>query len=408
MRILFLTSRFPYPPHRGDKLKIFNLIRYLSSKHEVFLISFTQRRRELEFLEELQKWCVGIKTVLLPPWHSLANCGVAIFGSDPFQVSYFRSAEMDILLHEEVKRIRPDVIHTHLIRMAPYTSQMRDIPRVLDLTDAVSLYLDRYRQMTNSKVRRWFLDVEYARMRSFEQSIAQFDKALVCSDVDRQFLAKNVPGASLDLLYNGIDLDTFTDDGSVRASNSRIIFTGNMSYFPNADGAEFLARQVFPIVKNRVPEAELYIVGQSPPRHVKGLESDKIHVTGFVDDIRVEYLKSAVAVSAVRFGAGTLNKVLEPLALGIPVVTTSVGVGGLGLVPGTDILVSDDTEEFAQHIVALLQNTNRRRTMGMLAREKVRSRFSWAEIGRTLEDYYVQVVTERSASHSAQISTGSR
>jgi glycosyltransferase involved in cell wall biosynthesis len=110
-----------------------------------------------------------------------------------------------------------------------------------------------------------------------------------------------------------------------------------------------------------------------------------------VRDIRAEYLKSAVAVSPVRFGAGTLNKILEPIALGIPVVTTSTGVEGLGLIPGKDILVSDDSEGFARHVIALLTDQSLRATLVSGAPDKVRSRFGWENIARTLEGVYAEV-----------------
>jgi polysaccharide biosynthesis protein PslH len=395
VKLLFLTSRLPFPPYRGDKLKIFNLIKYLSARHEVHLLSFIQHKAEAAFAGDLLGWCTSVDFVYLPAWQSLINCGLRIGGPEPFQVAYFRSSMMKRSLAKKIAAIHPDVIHTHLIRMAPYTMDVEETPRILDLTDAVSLYLDRYRSATSSRIRRWVLGIEHSRMLRFEKAISRFDQALVCSSVDREVLLENIPSARVNLLYNGIDLDTFTDDGSVAQYPNRIIFTGNMSYFPNADGAQFLVHDIFPHVKRQCPDAELYLVGQSPPRKVLALEREDVHVTGFVKDIRTEYLKSAVAVSPIRFGAGTLNKVLEPLAMGIPVVSTSIGIQGLDLNVGTDILVSDQPEQFADNIVALLRAHHLQNRIYSATREKIRAKFSWMEIGRNLESYYEQVSVAR-------------
>ncbi|HEX9005811.1 MAG TPA: glycosyltransferase, partial [Bacteroidota bacterium] len=174
----------------------------------------------------------------------------------------------------------------------------------------------------------------------------------------------------------------------------RIIFTGNMSYYPNADGAKFLAERIFPLIKRRAPQAKLYIVGQQPPASVRALARDDVTVTGFVKDLRAEYGRSAVAVSPIRFGAGTLNKILEPLAMGVPVVATSHGVSGLELQPGSEILVADTPEQFADHVVRLLTDEVARERIATAATDRIRSRFNWDAVGRSLLETYNNVVTE--------------
>lgn len=392
VRILVLTSRLPYPPYRGDKLKIYNLIRQLSRNHEITLLSFIQDRSEERWIPELKRYCRKVEVVHLPAAASLWNCVKAIPKKIPFQVAYFESQEMVRKLGEIEASVRPDILHTHLIRMARYTAGLPRSGRVLDLTDAVSLYLERFMKTERNPVKRTALRIEFGRMLRFEPVIARFDRALVCSSVDREALNRNVPDARISIMENGVDLDQFGGPGGGgTAEPYRIIYTGNMSYYPNADGAQFLVKEILPAIKKVVPEATVYLVGQNPPRSVRALAGDGVVVTGFVPDIRAEYLKSAVAVSPVRFGAGTLNKILEPIALGIPVVTTSTGVAGLGLNPGEDILVADDSEGFARHVAALLTNPPLRASLTAGATEKVRSRFGWDQIARTLENVYEEV-----------------
>jgi glycosyltransferase involved in cell wall biosynthesis len=197
----------------------------------------------------------------------------------------------------------------------------------------------------------------------------------------------------LSLLPNGVDLETFSSPAPPSPEPGRIIFTGNLSYFPNVDAACFLVREILPKIQKDVPTVKVYIVGQNPSSKVRALAGRDVIVTGYVDDIRAEYLKSSVAVSPVRFGAGTLNKVLEPLALGVPVVTTSIGLEGLCLEPGNDLLVADTAEKFAGAVTRLLTNDGDRMSMAARASEKVRARFSWEKIARDLEQIYEEIVS---------------
>jgi polysaccharide biosynthesis protein PslH len=392
MKILFLTSRIPYPPHRGDKLKIWNLMKQLSRRHEIVLLTFVANDQEARLTENLREVCREVHTVRLPVWKSILNCGLAMFGSKPFQVEYYRSGPMEALVREQIQKVQPDVIHTHLIRMAQYTAHENKIPVILDLTDAVSLYLSRFREVRKNPVMKMLLGVELKRMQQHESIIGSFDRGLVCSNTDRQFLLDRYRNLSLSILPNGVDLETFTAKESVKAEPYRIIFTGNMSYFPNADGAAFLVHEVLPRLRRVVPNVKLYLVGQNPPASVRNLAGENVIVTGYVDDIRAEYLKSMVAVSPIRFGAGTLNKVLEPLALGVPVVSTSIGLEGLGLTVGEDILVANDPEGIAAEVAKLLTNEKLRSSMSARASEKVRTRFSWETIAGDLEHFYQEVI----------------
>jgi len=388
MKILFLTSRIPYPPHRGDKLKIWNLVTQLSRRHTIVLLTFVRNRGEMQLVEKLREVCAEVHTVHLPVWKSLLNCILAIPGGEPFQVAYYRSRSMDDLLRQQIQTVKPDIIHTHLIRMAHYSAHQKEVPLILDLTDAVSLYLSRFHDTEKNPFMKWVLGIELKRMRAYESVIGEFDRGLVCSNTDRDFLLQRYPELSLSILPNGVDLGMFSRNDSIPADPFRIIFTGNMSYFPNMDGASFLVREVLPIVHQSIPQATLFIVGQNPPARVRALAGPNVVVTGFVPDIRTEYLKSTVAVSPIRFGAGTLNKVLEPLALGVLVVASSVGLEGLGLQVGTDILVADDARQFAAAVVRLLTDTGLRASMASQASSKVRSKFCWEKIALDLEDIY--------------------
>lgn len=391
LKVLFLTPRLPYPPYRGDRLKIFNLIREAGRANDVFLLSFVDSEAELRSAEHLRPYCREIRTIVRSPWRSVLSCVMAAPSPTPFQVAYYRSQAMKRALTEFVRDIRPDVVHTHLIRMAQYRDLFAGVPNVLDLTDAVSLYLARFFEKERRPWMRLALREELRRIRRYETVIANFDMVLVCSPTDREFLSHNVASASVGVLPNGIDTEIFAPRPDIPVDDKRVVFTGNMTYFPNTDGAQYLAQDIWPLVKNRVPDAKLYLVGQNPPPSVARLAKDDVFVTGFVPNIQEEYARSAVAVSPIRFGAGTLNKILEPLAMGIPVVCTDIGISGLDLEQGKDVLVAGTPQGLADHIVALLEDRSLRHAVGSSAMERIRSRFSWSTVGKALQEAYERV-----------------
>jgi len=297
---------------------------------------------------------------------------------------------MEVALASLIHEWQPDLLHTHLIRMAPYTRGMKNIPRVLDLTDAVSLYLRRFRDIHSNPLLRWMLGVELGRMTNFESVISDFQRVLVCSEVDQRVLKNHAPDARVDILPNGVDQEGFSPNGSVVRDPRRIILTGNMSYYPNADAARYFVRRVLPIIQKTIPEVKLFIVGQNPPWSVRRLAGNDVTVTGFVSDIRGEYLKSTVAVSPVRFGAGTLNKILEPLALGIPVVATPVSVQGMNP-PHKGILVGRTTEELAEAVVRVFREPLYHEE-AVNASEEIRSLYGWNRVSEMLEQLYADVL----------------
>jgi len=396
VRILYLTSRFPYPPFRGDMLHIYNILKPISRRHEVTLVSFVQRGTRTDWVDALRPLCHRIELVYLPTWRSLLQCLRAIFSRCPFQVAYFKSRAMSELVHRVIAEEHPDVAHIHLIRMAQFVEANRDVPRVVDLTDATSLYLERFRAASRNWLMKLLLSEELRRILLYERLLAGFELSLVCSRLDLSVMQAHVPEARFEIVRNSVNTGNSPSlEGDIKADPRRIIFTGNMTYFPNGDAARFLVREIFPLIRRAIPDLQLYIVGQNPPASVRSLAGEGVVVTGFVKDIRAEYARSAVAVAPVRFGAGTQYKILEALALGIPVVTSSTGMGGVDLIPEEDILVADGPQDFAEQVVRLLRDPDLRKRMSRSAAEKVLSLHDWEVVAGKVERVYSSVAQAR-------------
>ncbi|NDC41928.1 MAG: glycosyltransferase, partial [Chitinophagia bacterium] len=334
MNILFLANRVPYPPYRGDKLKIYNLARRLSQRHQLVLLTFAQTPEDLTYKAELEKVFSEVHFVYLPKWKSALQCLLGIFTRVPFQVLYFRSGALRQQLTQLLATHRFDAVHVQHLRMSPYLANRPDIPRILDLPDAFSLYWERRMQVKRGFLTTLFESMERRRVLQYEQILFRYNMALVCSSEDLAYLEKAHKATNLRLLPNGVDGGTFRPMGHDYSHHHTLLFTGNMDYAPNVDAVAYFAEQIFPLIREQVPGIKFVIAGQRPVKKVQELAGPDIEVTGFVKDLAAMYNSASVVVAPLRFGAGTQNKVLEAMAVGVPVVCSHIGFAGLGIQSG--------------------------------------------------------------------------
>ncbi|MCI0449767.1 MAG: glycosyltransferase [Chlorobi bacterium] len=391
MNILFVANRFPYPPYRGDKLKIYNLAKRLSAKHSLFLITFVQDKSDYEYINELKKIFGKIELVYLPKYLSVLKCVLKVFSKKPFQIIYFESSKFRKKLKGFLNENNIDAIHTQHLRMSQYTYNLKNYKRILDLPDAYSLYWKRRTEMKGNFFENLFNKIEYKKVIKFEEIIREFDLNLVCSEEDKNFLIEKHNINYIDILPNGVDLHYFKNNNHNYDINNRIIFTGNMDYFPNIDAAKYFVNEILPKVKSRFPDVEFYITGQKPVKQVESLRNKNVIIMGFVENITEEYSKSAIAISPIRYGAGTLNKVLEPMAMGIPVVSTEVGFRGLGIKSGEGVLLAKNKEQFSEHIINLLSSRALRKETGEKGKKIVYNNFDWDKIADKLEKFFINL-----------------
>ncbi|MDQ3021724.1 MAG: glycosyltransferase [Bacteroidota bacterium] len=393
MNILFVANRFPYPPYRGDKLKIFNLAKQLSKRHNLFLITFIQDKNDYKYINELKNYFDEIRVVYLPKYKSILNCLFNFFSSSPLQIKYFQTGEFQEMLNRFINENNIDVIHTQHLRMSQYTYNLPGIKRILDLPDAYSLYWERRSKLKCHFLKKIFDRFEYKKVLKYEEIIKHFDMTLVCSEEDKTILKKKHESNKIRILPNGVDLSTFHSHTHDYGIDNKIIFTGNMDYYPNVDAAVYFVKEIFPHIADKFPNVKFYISGQNPVKKILELQSEKVIVTGFVESIADEYRNSSIAVSPIRVGAGTLNKVLEPIAMGVPVVSTPIGFEGLGIQSGEGVILAKDKKEFIDSLSELLANSEYRKKVGELGKIIAGENFGWNKIAQQLEKYFY-ILTE--------------
>jgi sugar transferase (PEP-CTERM/EpsH1 system associated) len=395
LKILFLANRIPYPPYRGDKLKIFNLARRLQSHHELYLITFAQHKDEYQYLPELQKVFKEVHLIYLPKWRSALNCLQGIFSQTPFQVLYFQSAQMHKHLSQWLASHQLDAVHVQHLRMSPYLAGASKLPRILDLPDAFSLYWERRKTIPRGFLTRVFESIEQKRVLAFEKIMDQYNLALVCSSEDLEYLKTTHQHSNIKLLPNGIDLTTFTAQNHDYSHNHTVLFTGNMDYAPNVDAVTYFCTSIWPLIKAKHPQAKFIIAGQRPVNKVAQLANgNDIEVTGFVKDLAAMYNRASVVVAPLRFGAGTQNKVIEAMAMGIPVVCTHIGFAGLGIQSGEGVIMKKDPMDFANEVAELLQSEQKRMQVGQKGKAIAKEKFDWDIIVKQLENYFKQIANQ--------------
>ncbi|HMI30315.1 MAG TPA: glycosyltransferase, partial [Candidatus Limnocylindrales bacterium] len=269
MRVLFLTSRFPYPPVGGDKNRVFHFIRALSrAGHEVHLVSFDAavRARPSDAIAPLTSLLASLRVVRKPSILSAARAFLALPGTLPLQTAYYESSRMRARVTEALARVNPDVVYTHLFRMAPYAlAEMSRHPAawVLDLTDVISSEIARSLDYRGA-LDRWLYRVEGLRIAAYERRVAPlFDRCWVVGATEARALAAVAPGARIEVVPIGVDGEAREEPRHMPRDPATILFYGYHRIFHNRDAARFLARDIFPLVRALIPEATLEIAGQA-------------------------------------------------------------------------------------------------------------------------------------------------
>lgn len=377
-RLLVLTPRFPYPTIGGDRIRILHLCRGLSREFSLTLLSLCETRDEMSF-EPCDGVFSDIHRVHLPRWRSYLNTLCALLGSRPLQLAYYESSAF----RDAVHRLAPqhDLVIAHLIRTGQYIEQLRG-PRILEMTDAISMNYQRIRMAAgNRNWKRLVYLVEQRRLQRYEsQAVRRFDRVWLTSHVDRRFLDPDAQ-SPIDVIPNGTDLEKFPFHAPVEGGNT-IVFIGNMASVQNQDACQYFIREVLPQVRARAP-ITFRIVGNAPIDVQRRFANyDGVEMTGRIADIRDGVNGAFCGVCPVRAAAGIQNKILEYLALGLPCVTSPVGLCGIDARPGEELLVYKNPAEAAEQILQLHSNAGLRMQLAVAGRELVQRRYDWQDIYR--------------------------
>ena len=380
MKLLVLSSRYPLPLEKGDRLRIFHQMRYLSRHYELVLVALTHRRVSAEDRREVESLCT--KSYELPVTHArcLRKAVKGFVGGTSLTVSYFYHPELRVQVQKIIHDEAPDHIYCQLIRMAGYVEGIT-IPKSIDYMDSFSLRaLRRARQ--NRFLLHSFWKLEARLLQQYErQTYRWFDRHFVISQVDRnEFVSTGMQ--RLEILRNGVDTQYFSREEGVEPDVD-LVFIGNMSYHPNVFAARFLIKKIAPLLWRENPEARILIAGADPTAEVKRLASRRVEVTGFVPDIRKAYQRGRIFVAPIFAGSGLQNKILEALSMGLPCVTSGIVQSSITGSEGI-VQVAEDEAMFVERITALLQNAAERQELSVKGRIVVEKNYAWSSACKPL------------------------
>jgi sugar transferase (PEP-CTERM/EpsH1 system associated) len=399
MKILFLSSWFPYPPDNGSRIRIFNLIKQLSEEHAITLLSFARDGKVTEDrLKAMRHYCSTVQAIPLAPFRpSSFHSILGLFSSRPRSFVDTYSRPMQRAVEQARKEEDFSVVIASEMATAPYAVTLEDLPRILEELQLATFWEQYTSQSCVGRRLRYGL-MWWKTRRFTAHLLRQFDGCTVASQQERANVLSIAPNCQhVVVVPNGVDLDRYKGHFGAPEPGT-LVFPGALTYGANFDAMAFFLHKVFPLVKARRPEVTLRITGKTDGVPVDRLPLDEsVILTGYLDDVRPAVAQSWACVVPLRVGGGTRLKILEAMALGTPVVSSSKGAEGLEATRDEDILIADTPAEFADAVLRLLSDGALRARLAVNGRRLVESRYGWRVIGGRLDQLLRRVVKERKA-----------
>lgn len=389
--ILYLAHRIPFPPNKGDKIRSFNEIKYLSRAHDISLAFLVDDPRDLQHVAELQQYSRTIDfAVISPRWQKIKSLPALVTGA-PLSIPYFYSSALQDAIDKRLDVTEIDVVFCFSSPMAEYIFKSRHFKNgtlkgarlIMDFVDVDSDKWRMYAGFTAFPLSVIYR-LEWQRLQAYDAMVGRkFSKSIFVSEKEVELFLSFCPEATTASIANGVDMDYFAAVGTFRAENTAadkvptMLFMGAMDYYPNEDAVVYFTKEVLPLIRTQVPTVQFIIAGSNPTARVNELASSPgVIVTGSVPDIRPYLAQADLFVAPFRIARGIQNKVLEAMAAGVPVVARPEAVQGFGS-QQVPLVVESTAEGLAVSIVELLGNDNRRAEMAMAAQQFVRVNYAW-------------------------------
>ncbi len=396
MKILLLVPFLPNTSMSGGQTRWYNIIKYLSKNHEITLFSLIKDDSEKRFIPELKKYCKKVGVFYRPksPW-TLRNLLFAAITPYPLLVIRNFSFKERSVIKKELSEGNYDIIHAETFYVMPHIPKTSISSIMVEQTIEYQVYKHYVDNEAPFFLRPIFM-IDVIKLRFWELYFwKKTDRLVAVSDIDREVMKKLVPGIKVDVIPNGVDSDYYLAKKVEKKDPPRLLYgVTNFEWLQNVEAVNVLIDKVWPSVHNKVPQAKLWIVGRLIPQRIVNMAKirDDIEVTESIEDARDAYGAASLMVTPIRGAGGTRLKILEAMAAGLPIVSTSIGVAGLGLVPGKHALVSDTTEGLAKEAVRMLTDRLLSRKIGLAGQKFVKEKFDWKAIVKLHDNIYAEAI----------------
>ncbi len=393
MKVLLLTQVLPYPPDSGPKVKTWNVLKYLVQNHQVTLVSFVRGDQSAE-IRHLEKYCQAVHTVPIErgAWRDAWYMGRSFLTNQPFLMVRDDRADMRHLIDRLAIETQFEVAHADQLNMCQYAARLPKAHKVLDAHNALWLLYQRLADTMPFGPKKLLLQRDWRLLKKYEgQLCREFDTVLAVSQEDKIAL-EEAAGKSLDAIVIPIAVDTDEVALVNRQPNANhILHIGTMYWPPNIDGILWFIREIYPHIRAKRPDITFDVVGARPPQEILAYHGqDGINVTGYVDDPAPYYENCSAMVIPLRAGGGMRVKILNALAQGLPMVSTSLGAEGIAVQSGRDILLADEPRAFAESTLQLLNDRYLANELGGNGRKLCQSVYDYRVACQPLARVYQQ------------------
>ncbi len=395
MKILFLSPTVPFPLTDGGRIRVFNLLKQIAEKSDVTLLALETQPTDAEGVTELQQ--LGIQVHLVPnaptlPRVSFGTLANAFRKRQPITVARYDLPVYRRKFRELVATENFDLVHYEMFHTAQFRTEA-DLPSVISQQNVDSAIWRRLCGETANPFYKFAYWTQQLAFQRYERVLSpKFDAVTCTSDIDAAVFQRHCAADTIEIIPNGVDVTHYQPDFTSEAP-AHLIYIGSMDWYPNEDAVAFFADEVLPGIQDKVRDVQFSIVGGNPSARVQKLaEREGVVVTGRVPEIKPYFAEATVFVVPLRIGSGTRLKILEALAMGKAIVSTSVGAEGLDLKDGEEILIADEPTAFADAVTRFLTDASLRRTVGENGRARVEQDYDWRSIGEKLHNLYESLI----------------
>lgn len=394
MRILALTSWWPEPANNGSRLRIASLLRALAQRHDIHLISFFQEPVTEAQIRRMREICIAVEAIPQPAWRPRPGEQIlSLWHPEPSSFRATWSAAFDACVRRAAIDA-PDMVIAFETGVARYALSVPGVPRLLEELEVGNFYTHVLLQTTpHRRLRAWLTWRKQAAY--IRHLLGHFDACTVVSANEQRLTHAIAPDATVYVLPNGTDVHT-GDQSWGAPQPDTLIYPGALTFDANFDAVDYFLREIFPHVKARRPKVRFVVTGNAPPTRRAALpQVEGVEFTGYIPDVRPVIARSWCEVVPLRSGGGTRLKVIEALALGVPVVSTPKGIEGLALEHDHHVLVADSPESFATATLRILDQPELRARLAEAGRRRVAELYDWRIIGERLNDLINEVAERR-------------
>lgn len=405
MRILWIKTELLHPVDKGGRIRTYQMLRSLARQHHVTYLALDDGQAAPDALQRAHEYCSDVVTVPFKPTTKMSPAFFVdllrnLLSTLPYAIARYRSSAMRERIEQLSRNM--DLVICDFLAPSVNVPDKLPIPTVLFQHNVEAMIWERHAAVPQNPIRRAYMHRQWQRMRNFEANeCLRFNHVVAVSEVDARIMQSQYKVSSVSDVPTGVDLEYFTARQARPTNNSELVFVGSMDWMPNDDGIRWFAAEVFQKIRDEVPDAKLTVVGRSPSAAMRELaiRISGIEVTGTVPDVRPYLERAAISIVPLRVGGGTRLKIYEAMAMGTPMVSTTIGAEGLPIQDGEHLSIADAPDKLANAIIHLLRHPAEAERLAANALRHVQQHCSWDAVANQFLSQCLDRRNTRTLSH---------